>query len=98
MNEKSCTSCKCCKLRTTAKKYNIDKIMTLKRYVAKLREKGENTKLITNFASSQIFTFEEEKNLANYLLTAAKMSYGFTSKETRKFAYLYAKENKKKIP
>lgn len=86
-----------CKLRTTAKKYNIDK-MTLRRYVAKFRESGEETKFIPNFASSQIFNSEEEKSLAEYLLTAARMNYGFTSKETRKFAYLYAKENKKKIP
>lgn len=86
-----------CKLRTTAKKYNLDK-MTLKRYVEKFRAKGEETKFTPNFATSQIFNPDEEKSLAEYLLIAARMNYGFTSKETRNFAYLFAKENEKKIP
>ena len=50
-----------CKLRTSAKKYNVVK-MTLKRYVAKFREKGEETKFVPNFASSQIFSSEEESS------------------------------------
>ncbi|XP_031329163.1 uncharacterized protein LOC116168884 [Photinus pyralis] len=85
------------KLRTTANKYNIDK-MTLRRYVLKYREKGAVTEFVPNFSSSQIFSRCEEEMLAKYLLNAAQMNYGFTSKETRKFAYLYAVENNKKVP
>lgn len=85
------------KLRTTASKYDIDK-MTLRRYVKKYNEFGHETQFSPNFNSSQIFRPEEEKSLANYLLKAAQMNYGLTSKETRKFAYLYAVENNKKIP
>lgn len=82
-----------CKLRTTATKYNIDK-MTLRRYVIKFKEEG-NTKFSPNFKHSQIFNTLEEKCLSNYLLQAARMNYGLTSRETRKLAYMYAVENKK---
>lgn len=82
-----------CKLRTTATKYNIDK-MTLRRYVVKFKEKG-NTNFSPNFKHSQIFNSLEEKRMSKYLLDAARMNYGLTSKETRKLAYMYAVENKK---
>lgn len=84
------------KLRTTASKYNIDK-MTLRRYVKKYDEIGNETKFSPNFNSSQIFRSDEEESLANYLLKAAQMNYGLSTKETRKFAYLYAVANNKKI-
>lgn len=48
--------------------------MTLIKYVAKYKEKGEETKFLPNFTTSQIFNSEEEKSLAKYLLTAAKMN------------------------
>lgn len=85
------------KLRTTAKKFNIDK-MTLRRYTVKYKTLGEATNFVPNYKSSQTFNFEEERNLSQYLLTASKMNYGFTSKEARKFAYLYAIKNNKRIP
>ncbi|KAG5891544.1 hypothetical protein JTB14_028562 [Gonioctena quinquepunctata] len=67
-----------CPLRTTPTKYDIDK-MTLRRYVMKYKEIGEGTKFVPNFATSQIFYSEEEKNLSAYLVTAANMNYGLTS-------------------
>lgn len=82
------------KLRTTAKKYDLDK-MTLRRYVMKFKEKGNNIKFSPNLKCSQIFDEDEEKSLAKYLLDAARMNYGLTTTETRKFAYMYAVENGK---
>lgn len=85
------------KLRATANKYSLDK-MTLRRYVIKYREQGDAAKFSPNYKLSQIFDDNEEKRLAEYLLTAAKMNYGLTTKETRKLAYMYAVKNEKKIP
>lgn len=84
------------KLRTTATKYGVDK-MTLRRYVVKFREKGDDTNFVPNFKCSQIFTDDEEKLLAQYLLDASRMNYGLTTKDTRQFAYMYAVENGKKV-
>lgn len=84
------------KLRTTATKFDLDK-MTLRRYVMKFKDQGEEMKFSPNFKCSQIFNEMEEKNLANYLLNAARMNYGLTTTDTRKLAYMYATENGKKI-
>lgn len=84
------------KLRATAKKYGLDK-MTLRRYVVKFQQKGDEVAFSPNFKSSQLFSDDEESKLAKYLLDAARMNYGLTTTETRKFAYLYAVENGKKI-
>ncbi|KAB0803180.1 hypothetical protein PPYR_00150 [Photinus pyralis] len=54
------------KLRTTANKYNIDK-MTLRRYVLKYREKGAVTEFVPNFSSSQIFIENNKKVPENWI-------------------------------
>lgn len=42
--------------------------MTLKRYITKYKEKGEEAKFFPNFASLQIFNPKEEKSLAEQRL------------------------------
>lgn len=84
-------------LRTTAKKYGIDK-MTLRRYAEKFKLEGEDTVYSPNFASNQIFSRQQEVLLASYLLTASKMNYGLTTIETRELAFIFAVENHVKIP
>lgn len=83
-----------CDLRTTATKYHLDK-MTLRRYVVKFKNEVNQTNFSPNFKCSQIFDSSEEKRMSKYLLDAARMNYGFTSKETRNLAYMYAVENNK---
>ncbi|XP_030767040.1 uncharacterized protein LOC115890832 [Sitophilus oryzae] len=83
-------------LRTTARKYNVDK-MTLKRYISKYKEDKSIT-FSPNFVTSQIFSPHEESLLMEYLLTSADLYYGLTPKQTRKFAYQFGQENQKKIP
>ncbi|KAG5871483.1 hypothetical protein JTB14_020365, partial [Gonioctena quinquepunctata] len=80
------------KLRTTAKTYGIDK-MTLKIYVERFRRNGESESYQPNYNTSQIFNNEQEKLLGEYLLKAANMNYGLTTKETRELAYSFALAN-----
>ncbi|KAL1488451.1 hypothetical protein ABEB36_014922 [Hypothenemus hampei] len=61
------------KIRTTAKKYDIDK-MTLLRYIRKYKN-DVNTDFFPNFVTSQMFTKKEENVLAEYLLTLCALNY-----------------------
>lgn len=83
------------KIRTVAKKYNIDRT-TLSRYVHKFKS-NEIVSFVANFNSSQIFTNQEEYLLVQYLLKCADLHYGLTPIAVRKFAYIFATENNKKI-
>ena len=83
-------------LRSTAIKYGVDK-MTLLRYCRKYKENNK-VSFKPNYSSAQVFSNEEENLLMDYLLKSASLYYGLTPITTRKFAYLFAKENNKKIP
>ncbi|KAG5887279.1 hypothetical protein JTB14_030457 [Gonioctena quinquepunctata] len=80
------------KLRTTAKTYGIDK-MTSERYKKRFRRNGKLESYQPNYNTSQIFNNEQEKLLGEYLLKAANMNYGLTTKETRELAYSFALAN-----
>lgn len=51
-----------------------------------------------SYATRQIFTAEEETELADYLITCTKMLHGLSSKLTRQFAYEYAIRLEKPFP
>lgn len=57
--------------------HDIDR-MTLKRYVRKMRI-NPATVCQPNYVFTQVFSKEEEKCLAEYLLEASKLSYGFVT-------------------
>lgn len=83
-------------VNTVARERGIDR-MTLKRYVRKCRT-DPNTACKPNFVTKQIFSVDEEKSLAEFLLKASKLHYGLSTKETRKLAYDYAISNGKQVP
>ncbi|KAJ4441993.1 hypothetical protein ANN_11857 [Periplaneta americana] len=67
----------------------VMKAAVKRRYVTKVKE-GNETAFKADHNSSQIFSPEEENDLEKYLLTAARLNYGLTPKELRRFAYEYA--------
>lgn len=71
--------------------------MTLRRYAEKFKIEGEDTTHLPNFASNQIFSTKQEVLLAIYLLTASKMNYGLTTRESRELALSFAVENRIKL-
>lgn len=71
--------------------------MTLRRYAEKFKIEGEGTTHLPNFASNQIFSTKQEVLLAIYLLTASKMNYGLTTRESRELALSFAVENRIKL-
>ncbi|XP_055708232.1 uncharacterized protein LOC129805249 [Phlebotomus papatasi] len=54
--------------------------------------------MINKFASRQIFTMTQEKNLVAYLLAACKLNFGLTLQATRELAYQYAISVGQKVP
>ena len=46
----------------------------------------------------QVFTLDEERDLAEYVITCSKMFHGHSIKSTRKLAWEYAKQNHKDYP
>lgn len=58
------------------------KFQTLVRYVKKKRE-NPDAKMQPNYLHRQVFKPDQEKILADYLITCSKMAYGLTGKDTR---------------
>lgn len=77
-----------CSIRSVAKEFNVDR-KTLGRYVEKIKD-GKLTNFKANHVSNQIFSDQQEEELAIYLIQASKLNYGMTSTQTRKFVYDYA--------
>jgi len=75
----------------TAKSFRVP-LMTLKRLV----RSGRDT--IPGYKKAQIFSSDEEQELAEYLLTASQLYYGLTISALRKLAFQLAKKNNKKFP
>lgn len=88
-------------IREAADRNGISK-SALSRKIIKFKNEGETEKQEFDFGRKHgfrcVFTAEEEKLLAEYLIQASKMCYGLTLKDTQKLAYRYAIANKKKIP
>ncbi|CAK1587176.1 unnamed protein product [Parnassius mnemosyne] len=84
-------------IRTAAKTSKIP-YPTLRRYVKKKREHGDNISLEQRYDINKAFTEEHEQILLQYYNDCALMFYGLTIKECRKVAYEIAKVNGIKIP
>ena len=78
-------------LKGTARQFKIN-VMTLKRLI----RRGEEC--LPGFKKAQVFTNEEEKQLADYLLHASRLNYGLPLMKFRELAYEFAKANHKKTP
>jgi hypothetical protein len=68
---------------------------SLQRHVKKAKslpvEEQDNYEYEANSSSRQVFNAEREKLLCEYLQTCSKMHYGLDTKQTRVFAYEFAK-------
>lgn len=83
-------------LHTTAKEYGLSR-NTLRRYVRKVQS-GNETSFSSSYKNSQIFSVQEEEELAKYLELMARMNHGLTTKLIDRLAYDLAVKNKKKYP
>ncbi|KAB0793383.1 hypothetical protein PPYR_13003 [Photinus pyralis] len=66
--------------------------MTLKRLIRRGADR------LPGFKKAQVFTDEEEKQLADYLLHASRLNYGLSLMKFRELAYEFGVANHKKIP
>jgi transposase len=68
---------------------------SLQRHVKKAKslpvEEQDNYEYEANSSSRQVFNAEREKLLCEYLQTCSKMHHGLDTKQTRVFAYEFAK-------
>ena len=75
---------------------------SLSRYFARFKATGDSASVKFGYAAPrQVFTNEQERDLASYAIKACKMYFGITPIEMRKLAYEYANQNisiQKKIP
>lgn len=83
-------------LHTVAKEFGLSR-NTLRRYVRKI-QRNETTDFQPSYRPNQVFSAEEENELAKYLETMARMNHGLTTKMISKLAYDLAVKNNKKYP
>ncbi|XP_074039970.1 uncharacterized protein [Leptinotarsa decemlineata] len=75
------------------------KFQTLARYVKRAKNKpGENVRMEPNYANRQVFSEEDERMLAEYIITCSQMAYGLTTEGVKKLAYQFAIANNRRIP
>lgn len=90
-------------LRQAAEKHSV-KLMTLQRYVKKLKlfneQSGQRSgcKPKTGYLTRKIFNDDEEEALVSYLKMSANIYFGLTTKDLRTLAYSYANINCIKMP
>lgn len=84
-------------VREIAKAYGIPHV-TLRRYVLKAAKEHLEIDAIGYKNNRNIFSQNEEEELADYLKKAAAMYCGLCPKEVRKLAYEFAIGLQKKIP
>lgn len=86
-------------IRKTAEKYAISR-SALQRYVAATKANGGTDGICykPRYDHMRVFTTEEEADLAEYVLLAAKHHHGLTSRSLRELACAYGIKNKKKMP
>lgn len=83
-------------IHTVAKEFGLSK-NTLRCYVRKVQH-GQATEFSSCYNVKQVFSDEEENELANYLDAMARMNHGLNTKIISKLAYDLAVKNKKKYP
>lgn len=75
---------------------------TLQRYVKKMKNEedsnSEDIRMCPNYSVRQIFSSEQEHDLAHYVDTCSKMCFGFSTKGLRRLAYEMGEKNNLKMP
>lgn len=85
-------------LRTAANQFSLDK-MTLLRYINKSSQLEPGIQPKIGYAKvRQIFSDEQENELASYILHCSRIYYGLAPKEIRKVAFEYSAANKVTTP
>src|SRR5688572_27251178 len=85
-------------IRKVAKQKTIKK-STLFRYVTKVkRSVVDLSQYAPKYNSRQIFSSEEEQDLADYMITCSNMCYGLTTQDCRKLAFQLGIKNEKILP
>lgn len=86
-------------IRKAASRVNIPH-QTLNRYVKRYREatNKDTVSYEPNYANRTVLTTELESQLHEYLVQAADLAYGLSTKECRKLAYQLAANNNCKYP
>lgn len=90
-------------VRKDAQMYGV-KPSTLESRLTKIRkgassEPGTSQRFFrSKYASSQVFSSEEESMLNEYITNCSKMHYGLTLTQVRKLAYEFGKANHLKFP
>jgi len=85
-------------IRAAAKKYNVP-LATLHSYVKKRKSSGtDDMRFSPNYSIRMVFSAEQENELHEYLLKAAKHNYGLSRSATRSLAYDFAVANSQNWP
>lgn len=87
-------------IRDAATRYEVN-FMTLHRYMKRksnLGAENSNKSLVGYATARKIFNNAEEEELAEYTEHSAKIYYGLTTSDLRKFAFQYATANKISVP
>lgn len=75
---------------------------TLQRYVKKMKNEedsnSEDIRMCPNYSVRQIFSSEQEHDLAHYVDTCSKMCFGFSTKGLRRLVYEMGEKNNLKMP
>lgn len=83
-------------LHSVANEYGLSR-NTIRRYVREV-QRGSSTLFSSNNSNSQIFSTEDEEEIAAYLGSMARMNNGLTTQIMDKLAHDLASRNQKKIP
>ena len=84
-------------IRKCAEKYGIDR-MTLKRYLEKVAERGEDNATMGYSSHRKVFTAKMESDLAQHLIGVCNRFYGLTPGKVRTLAWEYATKNNVEMP
>lgn len=87
-------------LREAAKQYKLS-YQTLHRYVAReMKNPGifAHRAMVPKYDVRKIFTSEQEKELADYIIICSKMCYGKSTRDFRKIAFEMANKNSLPMP
>lgn len=79
-------------IRSAATTYNVAK-SHLQRLVIRAKASTSTSSSFVyepNIGNKKVFTTDQERSLADYLKTSAKMCYGLTTKQVRELAYQFA--------
>lgn len=88
-------------LREAAKRFDGMSFRTLFRYVKKKKENDDffsNRLMAPKYDVRKVFSSDQEKELATYIIKCSQMCYGKSTKDFRRLAFQMAKKNHISVP